>query len=216
MDGLCRLYLITPPQIDDLSVFKVALSEAFDGGSIAAIQLRLKGPDNAPPEKDDVKRIAEVISPIAREANALFLINDDPHVAKEVGADGVHIGQSDVPYDIARSVVGQNGIVGVTCHASMDLAIDAGSAGADYVAFGAFFPTRTKNTSTQAPISIIKNWTFAAAVPCVAIGGITVNNVEPLLGAGADYVAVSSGVWNASAGPKSAVSQFNALFAAHC
>ncbi|MEO0398159.1 MAG: thiamine phosphate synthase [Pseudomonadota bacterium] len=210
----CRLYLITPPILPDVDAFADALKAAFAGGPIAAVQLRLKAPDGGAPAADDVKRAAERLAPIIRDGEALFIINDYPALAEATGADGVHIGQSDASYEAARARLGDDAVVGVTCHASSDLAMAAGAAGADYVAFGAFFPTTTKDAPTRAPVSLIEDWTFATNVPCVAIGGITVENAAPLVMAGADYLAVSAGIWAAADGPERAVSRFQRLFSA--
>lgn len=214
MDGPCRLYLITPPVITDLEAFAASLGDALAGGPVAAVQLRLKADQDSPPNPDDVRRAAEILAPIVRKADALFIINDDPMLAKETRADGVHVGQSDTSLSEARDILGTDAVVGVTCHASTDLAIEAGEGGADYVAFGAFFPTSTKEAPIRPPISLIENWTLATKVPCVAIGGITTSNAEPLIKAGADYLAVSAGVWRAPEGPKAAVAHFTELFSA--
>lgn len=150
--------------------------------------------------------------PIAQDAGVAFIANDRPDLAAELGADGVHIGQDDIPYAEARARVGKDAIVGVTCHASRHLAVEAAEAGADYVAFGAFFPTATKEAKTRADIDLLAWWSDVMTVPCVAIGGITVENARPLIEAGADFLAVSAGVWNHQGGPAAAVQRFNELF----
>ena len=150
--------------------------------------------------------------PIAQARNVAFIINDRPDLAAELKADGVHIGQEDGNYRDARAAVGPNAIVGVTCHDSRHLAIEAAEAGADYVAFGAFFPTTTKEPKSRAEIEILSWWSEMMVVPQVAIGGITVENAKPLVEAGADFLAVSAGVWSHSQGPAAAVKAFNALF----
>jgi thiamine-phosphate pyrophosphorylase len=153
-----------------------------------------------------------VLKPIVQRADAAFILNDRPDLAATVGADGVHIGQEDASYAEARAAMGRDRIVGVTCHDSRHLAIDAAEAGADYVAFGAFFPTQTKEPKTRAEIEIVQWWSEVMVVPCVAIGGITVENAKPLVDAGADFLAVSAGVWDYPQGPATAVKAFNALF----
>jgi thiamine-phosphate pyrophosphorylase len=209
MTQSCRLYLITPPSIDDLARYAEVLEGALGAGDVACLQLRLKS-DGASPPDDDVLRAAGRLLPIARRAGVHFLLNDRPDLAKRAGADGVHLGQGDASYADARALLGADATVGVTCHNSYDLAIAAGEAGADYVAFGAFFPTRTKETKTRADISLIESWTYATTVPCVAIGGITAENCAPIVRAGADFIAVSAAVWDAGDGPAAAVRRINA------
>ena len=151
-DTACRLYLITPPRIDDL--------------------------------------------------------------AARLGCDGVHVGQSDMPYAEARKLMGPDRMVGVTCHDSRHLAMEAAEAGADYVAFGAFYPTTTKEAPTRAEPEILTIWQDFMETPCVAIGGITAHNAQPLAAAGADFLAVSAGVWSHPQGPAAAVKALNAAIAA--
>lgn len=206
MSDRCRLYLITPPAFEPKS-FADLLRQALDAGDVACLQLRLKNVSD-----DDIRRAAEVLMPIAQARNAAFIINDRPDLAAELHADGVHIGQDDATYAQARAAVGPNAIVGVTCHDSRHLAIAAAEAGADYVAFGAFFPTATKDARTHADVELIHWWAELMVVPQVAIGGITVDNATPLVEAGADFIAVSSGVWAHSDGPAAAVKAFNRLF----
>jgi thiamine-phosphate pyrophosphorylase len=202
----CRLYLITPPKLEPRA-FADDLRRALDGGDVACLQLRLKGVSD-----DDVRRAIEILMPIAQDADVAFILNDRPDLAAELRCDGVHVGQDDASYAQARAAVGRNAIVGVTCHNSRHLAMEAGEAGADYVAFGAFFPTQTKEPKTQAEIELIQWWAEMMTVPCVAIGGITVENARPLVEAGADFLAVSAGVWNFPQGPAAAVAAFNKLF----
>ncbi len=199
----CRLYLITPPSLD-LPVFAEDLRAALDGGDVACLQLRLKDADD-----DAVRRAAEVLMPIAQDHEVAFLINDRPDLAAELGADGCHVGQEDTPYAEARSILGADHIVGVTAHASRHLAMEAAEAGADYVAFGAFFATDTKQAKATADVEILQWWSGLFEVPCVAIGGITVGNCRPLVAAGADFLSVVAGVWNYANGPAAAVRDFN-------
>ncbi len=203
----CRLYLVTPPRIE-LPAFAEALSAAVEAGDVACLQIRLKDVDD-----DEIRRITKVLAPIAQSHDMAVLMNDRPDLAAETGCDGVHIGQDDATYAEARRAVGANGIVGVTCHNSRHLAIEAGDAGADYVAFGAFFPTGTKIAKTAAEPSILEWWSEIAVLPSVAIGGITVENCPALVRAGADFLAVVGGVWNHPEGPAAAVRAFNRAIA---
>jgi thiamine-phosphate pyrophosphorylase len=202
----CRLYLITPPKIEP-HAFSEELKRALGGGDVASLQLRLKDASD-----DEIARAAEALMPIAARADTAFILNDRPDLAARLGCDGVHIGQHDATYGDARAAVGRERIVGVTCHGSRDLAFDAGEAGADYIAFGAFFPTATKEVRFAADLELLEWWAQFMTVPVVAIGGITVENAKPLIDAGADFIAVSSGVWNYARGPAAGVKAFNALF----
>jgi len=203
----CRLYLVTPPRIE-LPAFAEALSAAVDADDVACLQIRLKEADD-----DAIRRAAEILVPIAQARDVAVLMNDRPDLAAETGCDGVHIGQDDATYAEARRAVGANGIVGVTCHNSRHFAVEAAEAGADYVAFGAFFPTGTKVAKTAAEPDILEWWSDIATVPCVAIGGITVENCPALVRAGADFLAVVGGVWNHPEGPAAAVRAFNRAIA---
>jgi thiamine-phosphate pyrophosphorylase len=202
----CRLYLITPPKLE-LAHFSRALEYALSGGDVACVQLRLKDVTDA-----EVLRVGAALKPIVQGAGAAFIVNDRPDLAVKLDADGVHVGQSDASYAEARRAMGADRIVGVTCHNSRGLAYEAAEAGADYVAFGAFYPTGTKEPSHWAEPEVLEIWQETMETPCVAIGGITVANAEPLVGRGADFLAVSAGVWTHDAGPRAAVAAFNALF----
>jgi thiamine-phosphate pyrophosphorylase len=203
----CRLYLISPPKLSAAN-FLGPLKEALKGGDVASFQLRLKDVSD-----DEIRRTVDRLRPMVQAAGTAFILNDRPDLAAELGCDGVHIGQEDASYAEARRLL-PGGIVGVTCHDSRHLAMDAAEAGADYVAFGAFFPTRTKEPKTTADIGLLRWWSELMVVPCVAIGGITIQNAPELIVAGADFLAVSAGVWEHSDGPEEAVRQFNALFGA--
>lgn len=206
--GGTRLYLVTPPKIQ-LPAFAERLKAALDAGDVAALQLRLKNASD-----DEVRRVVEALLPLARARDVTFILNDRPDLAAETGCDGVHIGQEDASYADARAAMGADGVVGVTCHDSRDLAMEAAEQGADYVAFGAFFPTGTKKPKTQAGFDLIEWWSEIMVVPCVAIGGITPENCMPLVRAGADLLAVVSAVWNHPQGPAAAVAEFNKAIAA--
>jgi thiamine-phosphate pyrophosphorylase len=207
MSERCRLYLITPPKLEAKS-FAEVLRRALGAGDVASLQLRLKDVSD-----DEVRRATEVLMPIAQHADVAFILNDRPDLAREMRCDGVHVGQEDASYAEARLIVGKDAIVGVTCHDSRHLALEAAEAGADYIAFGAFFPTATKEAKARAEIEIVQWWAEMMVVPQVAIGGITVDNARPLVEAGADFLAVASGVWDYRDGPAAAVQAFNALFA---
>ncbi len=204
----CRLYLITPPQIADLEQFCDSFERALGAGDIACVQLRLKTPEGEAVGDDEVLAAAAALLPIAQKHDAAFLINDRPDLALKSGADGVHVGQTDARCEQARAALGDDATVGVTCHNSKHLALLAGEAGADYVAFGAFYPTRTKEAPTQADPALLEWWSFATTLPSVAIGGITPDNCGPLVRAGADFLAVSGAVWSWEEGPAAAVKAF--------
>lgn len=206
----CRLYLITPPRFEPRA-FADTLKAALDAGDVASLQLRLKGENDAPPAADAIRRATETLMPLAQARDIAFIINDRPDLAAELDADGVHIGQTDGSYAEARKTVGPDRIVGVTCHASRHLAMEAGEAGADYVAFGAFYETDTKTPISRAEPEILTWWSELFEVPCVAIGGITIENAAPLVRAGADFLAVSSGVWAHVDGPATAVRRLNRI-----
>jgi thiamine-phosphate pyrophosphorylase len=206
-ENRCRLYLITPPRLEP-KAFADILKRALAGGDVASLQLRLKDVSD-----DEILRASEILMPVAQRAGVAFILNDRPDLAAKLSADGVHVGQEDASYVEARAAMGANRIVGVTCHDSRHLAIEAAEVGADYVAFGAFFPTATKEPKTRAHTDLLKWWSDTMVVPCVAIGGITVENCRPLIDAGADFLAVAAGVWDYPQGPGAAVKAFNTLFA---
>ncbi len=203
----CRLYLITPPSLPGLAAFARELEAALSAGDVASLQLRLKDATD-----DEVLEAASALKPICEAYGVALIVNDRPDLALKAGADGVHVGQDDASYAEARKTLGPDCVVGVTCHDSRHLAMEAAEAGADYVAFGAFFPTATKEPKTQAPVDILNWWADLMTTPCVAIGGITVDNAETLVVAGADFLAVSSGVWSHPGGSGAAVAAFNEIF----
>ena len=203
----CRLYLITPPEVE-LDLFAPALEAALDAGDVACLQLRLKGADD-----DAVRRAGERLLPICQARGVPLLVNDRPDLAAEIGADGVHVGADDARYADARARVGTTASVGVSCYDSRHRAVEAAAAGADYVAFGAFFPTATKTPRAQADVHLLKWWSTLMVVPCVAIGGITAENCAPLVAAGADFLAVIGGVWSHPEGPEAGVVAINRAIA---
>ncbi|HXP75629.1 MAG TPA: thiamine phosphate synthase [Stellaceae bacterium] len=198
-----RLYLITPPEFDP-PVFAERLKEALDAGDVGCVQLRLKDVDD-----DTIRRAAELLGPIVQGRGVAFVMNDRPDLALATDCDGVHVGQEDATYDEARRILGLGRIVGVTCYASRDLAIEAADKGADYVAFGGFYPSPTKGGGKfRSDPEILRWWSETMTVPSCAIGGITPANCGPLVAAGADFLAVISAVWNHPAGPAAAVKEF--------
>ncbi|NBW11630.1 MAG: thiamine phosphate synthase [Caulobacteraceae bacterium] len=200
-----RLYLITPSAIPDLEAFAGDLEAALGAGDVAALQIRLK-----PASEDQIRAAVERLAPIASRHDVALILNDRPDLAAALHCDGVHVGQEDASVASARRLMGPNAMIGATCHDSRDLAMEAAEAGADYVAFGAFFPTDTKETTHRPELDVLTIWQETVEVPCVAIGGITVETARALADAGADFIAVSAGVWNHPKGPAAAVAAFNA------
>ena len=199
--GPCQLYLISP--LDVGGDFPTRLDQAFDGGPVAAFQFRVKDVD-----QHEAARLAEPLQRLCADRDIAFIVNDDMALAKRIGADGVHLGQGDGDPREARAVLGPTAQIGVTCHDSRHLAMEAGEAGADYVAFGAFFPTTTKETRHRPDPSILSWWAALFELPSVAIGGITPANGRVLVDAGADFLAVCGAVWNHADGPAAAVNAF--------
>lgn len=185
----CQLYLISPQDVS--GGFADRLARALDAGPVAAFQFRVKNVD-----QHEAARLAEPLLRVCADREVAFIVNDSVSLAKRLGADGVHLGQGDGDPREARSILGPSAQIGVTCHDSRHMAMEAGESGADYVAFGAFFPTTTKDTSHRPDPSILSWWTTVFEIPCVAIGGITPGNAVPLVAAGADFIAVSGAVWN--------------------
>ena len=203
----CQLYLISPPRYDP--GFPERLKAALDGGPVAAFQLRLKDVEDF-----EVLRAGETIKPILAAYDVALIVNDRADLAAKIGADGVHLGQDDGSVAEARRLLGHDRQIGVTCHDSRHLAMEAGEAGADYVAFGSFYPTTTKEVRHRPDPSILTWWTTLFEIPCVAIGGITVENARPLVEAGADFLAVCAGVWSFEQGPGPAVAAFHRVLEA--
>ena len=186
----CQLYLISP--LDVSGPFADRLARALDAAPVAAFQFRVKDID-----EHEAARLAEPLQAICGAREVAFIVNDSISLAKRLGADGVHLGQGDGVVADARLRLGREAQIGVTCHASRDLAMEAGEAGADYVAFGAFFPSTTKQTEHRPDLETLRWWQHIMELPCVAIGGITPENCAPLIEAGADFLAVSNAVWGA-------------------
>ena len=202
----CQLYLISP--LDVGGDFPAKLESALSAAPVAAFQFRVKGRN-----QHEAARLAEPLRAMCAAHDVAFIVNDDMALAKRLGADGVHLGQGDGDPQEARRLLGPQAQIGVTCHDSRHLAMEAGEAGADYVAFGAFFPTATKAVEHRADPEILTWWQGLFELPCVAIGGITVDNAKTLVEAGADFLAVSNGVWGHPDGPAAAVRAFDKLMA---
>jgi thiamine-phosphate pyrophosphorylase len=204
----CRLYLVTPPVFDPVP-FAEELARALDAGDVACVQLRLKDTPT-----DAVKRVIDLLRPVTQSRDVAFLLNDDARLAVQTGCDGAHLGQEDGDHAEARKLLGKDGMLGITCHASRHMAMRAGETGADYVAFGGFFPTTTKLVEHHAEPEILEWWSEMFELPSVAIGGITPANCAPLVRAGANFLAVVSAVWNHPDGAAAGVRAMNAAIAA--
>lgn len=200
----CDVYLITPETIPDVAEFATQLDEVLATGCVACVQLRLKNVDDA-----EFEQAALSLLPVCHKYEIPLLINDRADMAAKVGADGVHLGQGDGDVSAARTLLGSDKDIGVTCHGSKHLAYEAGEAGANYVAFGAFFPSTTKPDAQVADKSVLTDWDTFTDVPCVAIGGITPDNCKELADAGAHFVAVCGAVWQHTEGPVVAVKAFH-------
>lgn len=204
----CRLYLITPPVLPDLEAFSGQLEAALAAGDVAALQIRLKDASDA-----EIARAVAALAPIAHAHDAAVILNDRPDLARDLGCDGVHLGQSDPSVAEARKLMGPRAMIGATCHDSRHLAMEAAEAGADYVAFGAFYPSTTKTVTALLDPEILQWWSEMMELPCCAIGGITADNCAPLVQAGADFLAVVGAVWSHPEGPAAGVRALNAAIA---
>ena len=207
-DTPCQLYLISPLEVG--GGFPDRLARALDAGPVAAFQFRVKGID-----EHEAARLAEPLQRLCTDANCAFIVNDSISLARRLGADGVHLGQHDGSVAEARQRLGREAQIGVTCHASRHLAMEAGEAGADYVAFGAFFPSETKPSEHRPDLELLQFWSAVFELPCVAIGGITPANCAPLVAAGADFLAVSHAVWGSGAGGGAGSDEAAAVAAFH-
>ena len=204
----CRLYLISPPKFE-LRIFAEQLEQALSAGDVGAFQLRLK-------ESTDKEILAacKILLPICKAHDVAFILNDRANLALIAEVDGVHLGQDDGSIADARRLLGEDAVIGATCHASGHMAMEAGDAGADYVAFGAFFETTSKSMEKQEKygrpdLALLSWWATYTVLPCVAIGGLTPQNCRPLVAAGADFIAAISAVWQHPEGAKTAVREFN-------
>ncbi|CAA9241815.1 MAG: Thiamin-phosphate pyrophosphorylase [uncultured Acetobacteraceae bacterium] len=201
------MYLITPPVLEPAR-FAEDLARALDAGDVGALQIRLKDADD-----DAVRRAVDALRPVAQARGVAVILNDRADLAVETGCDGAHLGQTDGDHAAARRSLGPERTLGLTCHASRHLAMEAGEVGADYVAFGAFFPTATKETQHRAEPELLEWWSGVFELPCVAIGGITAENCAPLVRAGADFLAVVGAVWGHPEGPAAGVRAMNEAIA---
>ncbi|PHS37890.1 MAG: thiamine phosphate synthase [Robiginitomaculum sp.] len=202
----CLIYLLTPPRIDDVAGFATVLAQTLRAAPIACLQIRLK---DTP--RETIVEIANTLIPIAHAHSTEVIINDDPTIATQTGADGVHLGQVDMDIKFAKDMLARDAIIGVTCHNSKDLAFKAGSGGAHYVAFGSFFESKTKPDARPANLELLTWWHEMMEIPSVAIGGITPDNARQVIEAGADFIALSAGVWDYAGGPVRAVQQLSDL-----
>jgi thiamine-phosphate pyrophosphorylase len=200
----CKLYLISPQEVG--GVFPDRLKAACEGGPVAAFQLRVKDVG-----EHELARLAEPLQRVCADFEVAFIVNDSIELAKRLGADGVHLGQSDGDPREARALLGPEAQIGRTCHDSRHLAMEAGEAGCDYVAFGAFYPTTTKPSHYRPPPGLLSWWAAIAEIPSVAIGGITPENARPLIDAGADFIAVCQAIWGTE-DPGKAVARFDEVF----
>ena len=202
---MTKLYLISPSSVN-ISEFAVSLEEVLSTGLASCFQLRLKDIND-----QEIINISKVLKPICHKNNVAFILNDRLDLASIVGADGVHLGEDDGSISDARKFLGPKAIIGASCYNSKHLAMEAAEKGADYVAFGAFFETKTKKAKTKAEISIIKDWVFISDVPCLAIGGIDPENCHELVEAGVDFIAVVGSIWTSSDSPRNAIKNFKSI-----
>jgi len=203
----CHLYLVTPQALPP--DFAIQLAEALDAGEVAAVQLRLKDLDD-----DALRRAIDLVRPIVQSRGIALILNDRPDLAVQTGCDGAHVGAEDMPAADARRILGKSLQLGISCYDSRDAALRAGEAGADYIAFGAFFPSPSKDTEIRADPELLSWWSELMEPPVVAIGGITAENCPPLVRAGANFLAVISAVWGHAHGPGAGVRAMNAAIAA--
>jgi thiamine-phosphate pyrophosphorylase len=203
---MSRIYLITPPAID-LPAFAASLPAVLDAGDIACFQLRLKNASD-----DDLKRAVQTLMPIVVQHDIAFVLNDRVDLAKQLGCDGVHLGQNDAPLIEARKILGPHKIIGVSCYNSKHRAMFAASEGADYIAFGVAFPesSATKPQGPQAPLALYEDWVTTTTTPVVAIGGITAANCAALVRVKVDFLAIIGAVWNHAGGPVAGMQALNA------
>ena len=209
----CQIYLLTPPVIDDVAQFCTQLAPLLASGHVSVVQIRLKSANGDAMEDSALIQTATPIVQLCKAAGVSALMNDRPDLAVQIGADGVHLGQDDMDYFSSRELLGRDAIIGITCHNSKELAFKAANSGADYVAFGAFFQTPTKTPKSRAELEILSWWQEAVEIPSVAIGGISPDNAAAIIAAGADFIAVCSGVWDHKDGPQAALTQLAKLCA---
>lgn len=210
---MSKLYLITPPEFDVVE-FSPQFEFALSTNQVSCVQLRLKQHNDIAVEDCHILQASETLLPIAHKYNVPFLINDRPDLALQAGADGVHLGQDDMSYENARSILGSKSIIGISCQNNRHNAMLAADSGADYVAFGAFYNSSTKDNTQISDLDTLEWWQTLMKTPCVAIGGITHDNVLPLL-PHADFIAVSHSVWSFQEGSKASINKFAEIFKSH-
>lgn len=208
----CRIYLISPLEIPDVDKFAGVLEETLSGGDVACFQLDLyKAGDEA------IMAAAAKLMPICHASDVPFLINQNPDLARKIGADGVHLGQHNVPCAEARELLGNEAVIGVTCNDSFDLGLAAAEEGASYVSFGPFHSSWILQGMERAELPLLEAWADGPSeVPSIANGGIKLENATPLVEAGADFIALCSSVWKHDEGPKAAIEKFNDLIDGLC
>ena len=202
---MTKLYLISPSSLK-INEFALSLEEVLSTGLASCFQLRLKNIKD-----QDIINISKVLKPICNKHDVSFILNDRLDLVNIVGADGVHLGEGDGSILEARKLLGPKAIIGASCYNSKHLAMEAAEQGADYVAFGAFFKTKTKKAKTKVEISIIEDWIFISDVPCIAIGGIDPSNCHELVEAGVDFIAVVGSIWNNTESPANAIKNFKSI-----
>ena len=200
--SLTKLYLISPSEII-VNEFEKSLELVLKTGLVSCFQLRLKNI-----EDDFIISASTKLMPICKKYNVPFILNDRLDLANKINADGVHLGETDGSILEARKLLGTKAIIGASCYNSKHLAMEAAEKGADYVAFGAFFETTTKQPKTKAELSIVEDWVYISQIPCVAIGGINALNCHGLVNAGVDFIAVIGCIWNNKEQPEIAIKQF--------
>ena len=197
------IYLISPQKIRGTKFFK-DLDNVLKNNKIKYFQLRLKKISTL-----NLLKISKKIKKITKKNRVKLLINDNPILAKKINADGCHIGQKDMDFISCRKILGKNKIIGITCHNSKKLALQAKKYGANYVAFGAFFKSSTKKTALKANLEILRWARKKINMPVVAIGGINNSNYKKVLSNGANFIACSNYVWkNKELDPVSAINKF--------
>jgi len=197
------IYLISPQEIRGARFYN-ELDQVLKTNKVKYFQLRLKKISSL-----NLIKISRKIKKITRKNNVKFLINDKPTVARTVGADGCHIGQKDMNLMSCRKILGKNKIIGVTCHNSKKLALKAKKNGANYIAFGSFFKSSTKESPFRANLAILRWAKKKINMPTVAIGGINSSNYKKILSSGASFIACSSYIWNnKKLNPAAAINKF--------
>ncbi len=202
---LTKIYLITPPKIDE-NFFFTSLENVLSTKIVSCLQIRLKNV-----EDKNIIEICKIVRPICDNYKIPLIINDRLDLVKKCDADGVHLGQEDGSIKDARKYLGSNFIIGASCYNSKHIAMEAAENGADYVAFGAFFESKTKVPKVKVKKNIIEDWNFISNIPCVAIGGITPTNCKDLIKAGADHLAVIGSIWNSDKSPEKAIMDFKKI-----